>query len=353
MKHYKQLDGLRFIAVLFVLIEHFAINIGRHISAGYYGVDLFFVISGFLITTILLKSKEPFWIGFKKFIGRRTLRIFPVYYLTIFVLFLLGNEYIHRYLIYCITYTFNYALVYYKIPNIAIIHFWSLCVEEQFYLFWPFVVLGLKYNMTLLKLTVFTLVFFCTAQLCLNVFPAITPYNNVGIIPQANSLGIGALGAILYIENKISIAFLEKPWFEYLAFLLLLFFLCTNFNLKYIICPILSLFFVLKTVHKGFSFTLFNKLLNNSQIVYIGSISYGIYLFHLPIGYYLTEHVFNPFVWEKINFNSLGVFKKLQWHSWLIKFPIYSLLTFVIAHLSYKYFERPILSLKDKWFKYN
>ena len=84
MKHYKQLDGLRFIAVSLVLVEHFATFLGRHISAGYYGVDLFFVISGFLITNILLRSNESFGKTYKNFIGRRTLRIFPIYYLTIF-----------------------------------------------------------------------------------------------------------------------------------------------------------------------------------------------------------------------------------------------------------------------------
>ena len=82
MKRIDQVDGLRFIAVVFVLIEHFASIIGKYISAGYYGVDLFFVISGFLITGILLNSKGTFGSVYKKFIGRRTLRIFPLYYLN-------------------------------------------------------------------------------------------------------------------------------------------------------------------------------------------------------------------------------------------------------------------------------
>jgi peptidoglycan/LPS O-acetylase OafA/YrhL len=352
MKHFKQLDGLRFIAVFLVLIEHFAIIIGRHISAGYYGVDLFFVISGFLITNILIKSNEPFGKAYKKFIGRRTLRIFPIYYLTIIVLFAIGNDYVRRYLIYCITYTYNYAWVYFNIPTNLISHFWSLCVEEQFYLFWPFIILGLKNNLPILKYIVLTLVLVCSIQLYLNIFETLTPYNGVSIFPQANSLGIGALGAILYKENKISSKLLENKWVEYLGFSFLLILLFTNYNVKFIICPILSLFIILKTTHKGFSTTFFNNFLNNKKIAYIGSISYGIYLYHLPLGHYFTEHIFNPFIWDKINWSSLGILKKMQWHSWIIKLPLYGLLSIILAHFSYKYFEKPILSLKDKWFKY-
>ncbi len=150
MKHFKQLDGLRFVAVFLVLIIHFATIIGMHFSAGYYGVELFFVISGFLITTILLKTEEPFGIAYKKFIGRRTLRIFPIYYLTIFILFIIGNKYVHEYLIYCLTYTYNY--IYFKVPVNSISHFWSLGVEEQFYLFWPFLILSLRNNLKLLTI---------------------------------------------------------------------------------------------------------------------------------------------------------------------------------------------------------
>jgi len=353
MKHFKQIDGLRCVAVFLVLIEHFATFIGRQISAGYYGVDLFFVISGFLITNILLKSNEPFWKGYKKFIGRRTLRIFPIYYLTIFVLFVIGNNYIHKYLFYCLTYTYNYAWVYFKIPTNLISHFWSLCVEEQFYLFFPFIILGLKINLTTLKYVILILVIVCNIQLFFNCFPLLTSYNNVSIIPQANSLGIGALGAILYMENKISIKLLENRWVEILSLIILLFFLFTNHKMKFIACPIISLFIILKTTHKGFSTTVINNFLNNKKIIYIGSISYGIYLYHLPLEHYITEYFFNPYIWNKINWVTLGKFKTLQWHSWIIKFPIYSVISIIIAHISYNYFENPILSLKDKWFKYD
>jgi peptidoglycan/LPS O-acetylase OafA/YrhL len=353
LKYFKQLDGLRFVAIFLVLLEHFAMFIGRPISAGFYGVDLFFVISGFLITKILIDSNEPFGRAYKKFIGRRTLRIFPIYYLTIFILFVIGNNFVHDYLLYCLTYTYNYAMVYFNIPNNLINPFWSLCVEEQFYLFWPFIILSLKNNLSLLKFIILALVLFCNIQIFFNVIPFLTSYNYVGLIPRASSLAVGAFGAILFKENKISIRFLENKQVEYFAFGTLFFFLIINNTLQFLAWSIISIYFILKTTHKGFVINAVNKFLNNKKIIYIGSISYGIYLFHMPIEYYLTKYFFNPFIWKKINWESLGIFRKLQWHSWIIKFPIYSLISIILSHFSYKYIEKPILLLKDKWFRYD
>lgn len=347
MKHIKQLDSLRFIAVFLVLVEHFATTIGQYFSAGYYGVDLFFVISGFLITTILLKNKEPFGNAYKKFLGRRTLRIFPIYYLTILILYIIGNEYVHRYLIYCLTYTYNY--IYFDVPVNPISHFWSLGVEEQFYLFWPFLILSLRNNLKLLTYLVFLLVLICTIQQQFQIFPSIPP---LGLIPQANALGIGGLGAIYFNQNKIPSKTLTDKRVEYLAIFILAFFLFTNFSFKYIACPIISLFLILKTAYNGFSIVWFNNFLNNKHIIYIGSISYGIYLFHLPLGHYITEYLFDPYFWKRIPWHSLGVFEKMQYNTWIIKLPLYSFLSILVAHFSYKYVENPILSLKDKLFKY-
>jgi len=358
MRYFKQLDGLRFVAVFLVLIEHFAIFIGRHISAGYYGVNLFFVISGFLITSILIKSTEPFNKAYKKFIGRRTLRIFPIYYLTILVLFLIGNKAVHQYLIYCLTYTYNYAWLHFDIPLNAIAHFWSLCVEEQFYLFWPFIILGLRNKAGLMKFAILLLILVCGIQQQFQVVKTTTLFiNNYGLIPQAFALGIGALGAVLYKEKKVPLKLLESRIIEYGSIAVLIFIISTKFQIKPFICPIISLLFVLKTTHKGFVIPILNNFLSNKTIVYIGSISYGIYLYHLPVGYYVTEYIFDP-IWGSgqingiINWESLGKFGKLQWHSWIIKLPLYSFLTIILARISYKYFEKNLLTLKDKWFKY-
>jgi peptidoglycan/LPS O-acetylase OafA/YrhL len=352
LKYNKQLDGLRFIAVLLVLIEHFALNIGKYFSAGFYGVDLFFVLSGFLITGILLNSKEPFFLSYKKFIGRRTLRIFPIYYLSILILFLLGNKYVYQYLYYYLTYTYNYAWGYFNIPINETSHFWSLCVEEQFYLFWPFLVLGLRNKISLLKYLIGVVIIFCSLQFHFNIVSFITLYNTVGLIPQAYALAIGALGAILYRSNSIPIKLMNSRLAELLAFILLAALLTAKHKLKFTVCPFLSLFFILKAMHYSFSINVFNKFLENKTVVYLGTISYGIYLYHQPLTLYVTDGFFNTFIWNKINWGASGILKKLQWNSWVFKFPFYSLAAIILAHFSYTYIEKPILSLKDKWFGY-
>lgn len=351
MRYFRQLDGLRFIAVLLVLIEHFAYYLGNHFSAGYYGVDLFFVISGFLITTILVRSQEPFWRAYKKFIGRRTIRIFPIYYLTIFILYFIGNKEVHQWFIYCITYTYNYATNYFDIPINTISHFWSLAVEEQFYLFWPFIILGFRARINALKLIIFLLVFICGMQLCLHVFdtPALS---DLGLIPQSYALGIGALGALFNKQKKLQLYLLENKPLEYLSYVVLIIFLFSEVKFKHLICPVLSLYYVLKTTHSGFLIKPIDAFLSHKSIVYMGSISYGIYLYHLPLGHYMTEYFFTP-VWQRIDWSSFGVLGKIQWHPWIVKFPLYSAMSIILAHYSYQYLEKKLLSLKDKWFKYN
>jgi peptidoglycan/LPS O-acetylase OafA/YrhL len=140
----KSLDGVRAIAILLVMAFHFGV-----IRFGWMGVQLFFVLSGFLISSILLKEKDkpsPLPQRLKKFWIRRSLRIFPLYYiyLTVFVVICLFTAFPPGYfsdLPYLYSYTFNLTRIsnsWHESPVYT--HFWSLCVEEQFYLFFPFIV---------------------------------------------------------------------------------------------------------------------------------------------------------------------------------------------------------------------
>jgi peptidoglycan/LPS O-acetylase OafA/YrhL len=115
-----------------------------------------------------------------------------------------------------------------------------------------------------------------------------------------------------------------------------------------IIWPFLNIFLVFKSYHFAFELQWLDKLLTNSTTVFIGRISYGIYLYHI-IGYYLTLYVFDP-VWRRIPFNDFGIFSKLEFHTWVIKFPIYSVIAIGIADLSYRFIELPFLILKDRFF---
>lgn len=310
MKHYEKIDGLRFIAISLVLIEHFGTYLGRHFAAGYYGVDLFFVISGFLITSILFNSKGTFWSCYKKFIGRRTLRIFPIYYLTILLLFIFQLDVIKSYLGYFLTYTFNYAWVRYCIPLNPVSHFWSLCVEEQFYLFWPFVVLSFnKHYKLLLWLTIIIIIVSFT-QMTFGLIKFINQYNSVNLFTRMGSLSFGGLAALLFNTNNIPDKFFKNKLIEYVTYFILLFSLTTNFTAKYILLAYCSFYLVIKCVHSDFQIKIVNDFLKNKRIVFIGSISYGIYIFHLPLGHYFNFYVFDP-IWSSIDFNSMGKFGKL------------------------------------------
>ncbi len=353
MKYIKQLDGLRFVAVFLVLVQHFAHFIGREISAGYYGVDLFFVISGFLITMILLQSRENFGGAYKKFLGRRTLRIFPVYYLTILILFLINFPGVREHLVYLLTYTYNYAIVELPIPQNSLTHFWSLCVEEQFYLVWPLLVLMLRKKLILLIVFTWLIIIFCVVQYYFDVVGALSPHRYTGLVPRAYSLCLGAMGSIFFLNFKFPVKILESKWAEVIALLSLAILMVTKASFSFLLFPVLSLFFILKTFHGGFKLKMIESFLLKRWVVYLGTISYGIYVYHLPLAFLLTEYFFNPFIWNKIPFESLGPFSILQWHTWLIKFPLYSLLTIAIAHFSYTLFEKPTLRLKEKYFRYN
>src|SRR5580698_6867484 len=138
MKRIRQLDSVRGLAVLLVLVHNTdiypSLHLGLITNAGWSGVDLFFVLSGFLITGILIDTKEA-QNYFSSFYARRMLRIFPLYYavLTLLVIVALHPTQIYYYL-----YLSNWLILLKDgwQPNVAG-HFWSLAVEEQFYLIWP------------------------------------------------------------------------------------------------------------------------------------------------------------------------------------------------------------------------
>jgi peptidoglycan/LPS O-acetylase OafA/YrhL len=142
MTHIKALDGLRGLAIIGVVLFHYT-----WISCGWAGVQLFFVLSGFLITSILMADRRlQFGPYIRRFYWRRTLRIFPLYFgylalLTVAFLFTrvpaaFATEWPFLY-----TYTFNYERLSHAFQNNAFYgHFWSLSIEEQFYVLWPAVV---------------------------------------------------------------------------------------------------------------------------------------------------------------------------------------------------------------------
>jgi peptidoglycan/LPS O-acetylase OafA/YrhL len=158
-RHIKSLDGLRGLAFLLIFFHHYAltthatqmcVKVVAYLSdGGWVGVDLFFVLSGFLITGILLDTRGlPRY--FTNFYARRTLRIFPLYYTVLGVLFVL-TPWLHlQWHLGHLAYVFYAGNIAYGLrpslatvqPAVSFLHLWSLAVEEQFYLLWPLVVLA-------------------------------------------------------------------------------------------------------------------------------------------------------------------------------------------------------------------
>ena len=142
IQHIKALDGVRGIAILLVILFHYG-----YLGCGWIGVQLFFVLSGYLITSILVKDRgQPLKDYLKRFYWRRSLRIFPLYYLYLFVILVafvvlkIPPAFRDQWP-FLFTYTYNVRHI---LPNYdgseLLIHLWSLSVEEQFYLIWPLLV---------------------------------------------------------------------------------------------------------------------------------------------------------------------------------------------------------------------
>jgi peptidoglycan/LPS O-acetylase OafA/YrhL len=153
LRYFAKIDSLRFIAALMVLISHWLYYFPevRAFNLGEMGVDLFFTISGFLITLQLLDFKEKAAennLGngsvFKEFYIRRALRILPLYYLVVICSAAFNQGEIREAFIWNMTFTSNFYIM--KVEHWPSIfsHFWSLSVEEHFYLFWPFIILFVK-----------------------------------------------------------------------------------------------------------------------------------------------------------------------------------------------------------------
>jgi peptidoglycan/LPS O-acetylase OafA/YrhL len=324
------------------------------VAAGYYGVDLFFVISGYLITGILLRDRgHTFRESYRAFIGRRALRIFPAYYLLILVLFLIDFGPTREFFPWLATYTFNYPAAHVEAAGKenAIYYLWSLSVEEQFYLFWPPLVILLRDRKPLLFAVTLAVVAFGLAQISFGIVPQIAIYNFAGTLNRMGSLGLGALGAIWVSWRPLPARLFESLVIESLVVAGIFVVLLVSFRFRYPIMPLLSLFMVLKAANFSFRIRPLEWALTHRRIVWAGAISYGIYLYHVPINVLMTENVFDHF-WLAIPFDSFGPLEKLRWHSWIVKLPLYSAMSIALAAASFRWFESPILRLKDRFFPY-
>ncbi|HUR11491.1 MAG TPA: acyltransferase [Flavitalea sp.] len=351
-----RLDGLRCLAVGSVMLFHYIFWLGVPLSTGYYGVNLFFVLSGFLITTILIKDKkESFGSRYKNFLGRRALRIFPIYYLTLLVMYICNAPHIHERIGYLASYTYNFIIPQIVWLKDAFAHYWSLCVEEQFYLIFPILAIALRNRLKTLFIICGFIVLVAYTQLFFDIFNMQAHVKNklyfdlTSLLTHMAPLSIGAMGAIISKTKKLP-AFLLSRKLEILAIIVIVatcYFL--HWKIQNVICSFLNLFLILKAFHFQFSIRRFDKLMTHPYVVYFGRISYGLYIYHQLISAYLDEFVIDP-LWLKIPFEKFGFLSKLEFHPWFFKSFLYTFLTIIIASYSYFKIEMPILKLKDKLF---
>jgi peptidoglycan/LPS O-acetylase OafA/YrhL len=345
--HLPELDSLRTFAVVLVLLSHYLPRLHwPEVPYAWYGVDIFFTISGFLITTILINAadnpkNESKLTIIKNFMIRRVFRLFPLYFLFL-ILFWALKRYAHLYLWkdeftpYFFTYTPNW--LFYKIGlenGTTFSHLWSLGVEEQFYLFWPWLLL-----LPAGKLRIYLISFMVLIALFCSIYFYSDTRFHLLTFANFHTLGAGATLAYIYTQQGKLIEWLRKHRMtlfviSFLQLMMVLYFYSEDSpslhlyrDLSLCIC---TFCFVLVSVYgwKGIA----GYISRNKFMQYIGKISYGVYLFHLPvpalIALLLTKmHVVLP---------SAALF------------CLYLTVTFVLSAISYKYLETPFLRLKKRF----
>ena len=334
---YPQLDSLRAIAIILVIISHWFAHdniLNRYTNNGVLGVTLFFVLSGFLITSILLNNRIQIEQGYsiKKafyyFYIRRSLRIFPIYYLTLIILVVLNIANIQKSFGWHFFYGSNFYFWLQEKFGGSLSHFWSLAVEEQFYLFWPAIIffIPFKYLQQTFVMGIFTAMAFR--------YTFTTPGHDIGRILMPGSLDSFCIGG-LFAFGKLYIT----PWYRWylkynrfwsLSAVIILIIIHTqifrDLNFYWQIC--LSLFLlsisfaiIIANVANRIQVQPLKLILDNKLLLYIGKISYGLYLFHnfIPFLYGIKlPKILIPFSYYIIQFVRFGLLFGISSFSWFL-----------------------------------
>ena len=358
-----ELDGLRGIAILLVCLFHFnmvANPAGRleqvvdaFCSHLWFGVDLFFVLSGFLITTILLEAKgSPRF--FSSFYMRRVLRILPLYYLTLLVYLIvsifrqryLGQSAEYRLQLAYWLYVQNWAIIWNK--SIVILgHFWSLAVEEQFYLVWPIIIYfaSAKFLKWLCG-SLIGLAFLFKLGLLGFQFPSsdTSVAASYTLTPaRVDTLAIGGLVALMarhYLRFR-------PIWFAFFSLVFTVAFLFLNFTqgrhtfwykaVEYsAIAPVCGFLIARSSCRTG-NHGFFDTFLRSRALRSIGKYSYAMYIVHWPLNVLL--HWRAAAIIEKQPTN-------LQTPAKLAYIFLLTAFTYALGWMSWNVIEKRILSLK-------
>ena len=350
--HFKGLNALRFYAALSVVVHHIMFNphewfglpklpdtIGRFFIGGTDAVYLFFVLSGFLITYLMLVERERSGtVSVKKFYLRRILRIWPLYFAIIAVAFLLP-QIIQNYsnplssplvAVLLILFQGNIAFIlrnYY--PLLPLEHLWSIAIEEQFYLFIPHI--G-KSRVNLVKVFIVVIVFWWALMAILSIVAPDNFFTIVLLNLRYDVIATGGLCACAYYYKHWMLKWLYHPVVSGIAVLivvLIVVFIPETLGIPYTV--VISLAFAIVILNVATNEKFFLKL-DHPWLEVAGNWSYGIYMIHTTVQLlfltYIRTHM-NDFIYQ------VGVY------------PIIITATIVLAWLSYRYFETPFLRLKN------
>ncbi|MFN8358123.1 MAG: acyltransferase [Spirosomataceae bacterium] len=348
MKRIPTFDGLRGFAILLVLYDHcpklgdsFVANVINHMGnvweVGYWGVECFFALSGYLITSIYLHDKQQDTFSVKRFYIKRFLRIFPVYYLAILVVALVLD---HRFLGYLLTYTSNFLFAF-ELSAHPLRQTWSLAVEEHFYLVFPWLMHYVSVK-KLVHLSGWLIPLSCVVAAILTTIYVVYPLS-FDLIYRATpyrlfSISMGVFIALNYVDIK---AIVDKYhrwlWIIWIIVILLCPFLYKFFFphrpyavYRLIWFGILGVLTLLNTIPFRSQANVWMKLLSWPVLQFIGKISYGIYLVHYPI-YYV--------------FGLSPMQTSMTTQPLLVLWAI--LISIALATVSYYLIEKPILRWKD------
>ncbi|WP_247237178.1 acyltransferase [Telluribacter sp. SYSU D00476] len=365
-RYFPNLNGIRSVAALMVLFHHieqakaalgipniYDLSLIKHI--GRLGVGLFFVLSGFLITYLLLQEKHKYQdISASKFYLRRVFRIWPIYYLIIALSYFVfpyiplfeypgANENVFNYygerLAFLAVVLPNYAFVVYNLPYWCA-QAWSIGVEEQFYYLWPWII---KYPKR--RILIFIL-FICASALVLYLaMQTVSPTQDEQLDMVMTFLGqfriqtmaVGGVCAyIVFKDDRKFLDILYRRDTQIGAYILTVLLLVSGFHFPAFMEVYSILFAIIILNLASNPGSIIN--INNRFMNYSGKISYGLYLYHvavmIPILNLLRDY--QP-IMSGVSYN-------------LVLYTSVVAISILVASVSYEYLEKPLLRYKDERF---
>jgi len=342
LEYMPQLDGLRALAVGAVVFQHYEI-----LQAGAtYGVHLFFVLSGFLITAILMRSRAAIdarglsWKhALRQFYMRRVLRIFPLYYLVVFIGIAVNANQAREFAPWLLTYTINLKMAAQGSYIDHFAHFWSLAVEEQYYLIWPCLILLLPRRWLVTAAVIMTaigplfrLLMFIGWRYLESSDSGLSLY--ISTPTALDSLGIGSLIAIM-MSSELGRS-RTRRWMRIavpsIGLVLALVVGTGNWWHVVLFDTATAMLFgwLIYRASSGFK-GIAGRLLSLPPLVFVGRISYGIYVYH-------------PLVPPVVAVFAAALGLSLPGGAW--KILTFCALTLLVSAVSWYCFERPINNLK-------